>query len=74
MNVNKIADEALQLSPDKRAFLAQAIWESLDEPYIDKYDISEKEAIALAKQRDTEMEQGYVEPLSQKELMDRLRK
>ncbi|RLD53728.1 MAG: hypothetical protein DRJ05_15955 [Bacteroidetes bacterium] len=74
MNINKIADVALQLNPHDRAFLAQTIWESLDEPFVVASDISEKETIAMAKQRDAEIEQGHITPLTHKELMDRLRK
>ena len=74
MNLDKIASEALRLNPRDRAILAEAIWESLEDPYFISKDMSEEEAIVLAKQRDEEMEREEVVPLSHKELMDRLRK
>ena len=74
MSIDQIASEALRLNPHDRAILAEAIWESLEDPYISSSDISEEEAIALAKQRDKEIERGDAVPLSHQELMDRLRK
>lgn len=73
MNIDQIAIEALRLSSQDRAILAETIWESLEDPYVLSSDISDEEAIALAKQRDKEIEMGDVTPLSHKELMNRLR-
>ncbi len=73
MSIDQIANEALRLSPHERAILAKAIWESLEDPYITSPDISDDEAISLAKRRDMEIERGDVTPLSHKELMARLR-
>jgi putative addiction module component (TIGR02574 family) len=72
MSIDQIAIQALRLSSQDRAILAETIWESLEDPYLSS-DISDKEAIELAKQRDEEIEKGHVIPLSHKELMDRLR-
>ncbi len=74
MNLDKIASEALRLNPRERAILAEAIWESLEDPYFIPNDMSEKEALALAKQREKDIEKGEAVPLSHKELMGRLRK
>ena len=74
MSLDKIASEALRLNPRDRAVLAEAIWESLEDPYFIPNDMSEKEALALAKQREKEIEQGETVPLPHKGLMDRLRK
>lgn len=74
MNIDQIASEALRLSVQDRAILAETIWESLEDPYVFSSDISDEEAIALAKERDEEIERGDVTPLSHKELMSRLRK
>ena len=74
MNIDQIASEALQLSSQDRAILAETIWESLEDPYVLPSDISDEKAIALAKQRDGEIENTDVVPLSHKELMNRLRK
>ena len=73
MSIDQIASEALRLSPHDRAILAETIWESLDDPYILHSEISDEEAITLAKQRDEEIESGDVISLSHKELMSRLR-
>jgi len=73
MSIDQIASEALKLSPHDRAMLAQTIWESLETPYLAASDMSDDETIALAKQRDAEIESGEVEPLSHTQLMSRLR-
>ena len=73
MSIDQIANEALRLNPHDRAILAEAIWESLEDPYIVSSDMSDGDAIALAKRRDQEIEDGDVIPLSHKELMARLR-
>lgn len=73
MNIDQIASEALRLNPKDRAILAETIWESLEDPYIVHPDVSDRESIRLAKQRDDEIERGSVKPLSHDELMNRLR-
>lgn len=73
MSIDQIASEALQLNSRDRALLAEAIWESLEDPYMIPCEISDDQALALAKTRDQEMEQSVVEPLSHQELMNRLR-
>ncbi len=72
MSIDQIASEALRLSPDNRAMLAQALWESLEAPYL-VADMSDDEAIVLAKRRDKEIENGEIEPLSHTQLMAKLR-
>ncbi len=74
MSIDQITSEVLRMSPHDRAIIAETIWESLEDPYKFSTDISEEEAISLALQRDNEIEQGSVIPLSHKELFDRLRK
>jgi putative addiction module component (TIGR02574 family) len=73
MGIEQIASEALSLSPHDRAVLAQTIWESLESPYLVAPELSDDEAIVLAKQRDRELENGEIKPLSHKELMTKLR-
>ncbi len=73
MGIEQIASEALSLSPHDRAVLAQTIWESLESPYLVASELSDDEAIVLAKQRDREIENGEVESLSHSELMTKLR-
>ncbi len=74
MNIDQIASEALQLDSKDRAILAETIWESLEDPYVISPDVTDQEAVRLAKQRDDEMERGDVTALSHKELMNRLRR
>ena len=73
MNIDQIASEALRLDSKDRALLAETIWESLEDQYIVSPDVSDKESVRLAKQRDDEIESSEVTPLSHKELMNRLR-
>jgi hypothetical protein len=73
MQLDQIASRALALDPAERASLAEALWESLGDPYMIPGDLSDKEAIQLAVKRDEEMETGVVEPISHSELMRRLR-
>jgi len=74
MSIDQIANEALQLNSHDRAILAETIWESLEDPFKFSTDMSEEEAIKLAKHRDKELEKGLVTPLSHKDLMDKLQK
>ena len=74
MNIDQIASEALRLDPRDRALLAEAIWESLGDPYVVASDMSDKDAVKLAIQRNDEIESGKETPISHKELMDRLRR
>ncbi len=73
MNVEQIAPEALKLPIRDRAFLAAFLWESLEDPYTLAAGLDDDEALALAEQRDAEIESGAVVPLSHTELMKRLR-
>jgi len=72
MNIDQIASEVLRLSPHDRAMLAQTIWESLEPPYLAS-ELSDDEAMVLAKKRDSEIENGEVAPLSHTQLMSKLR-
>jgi len=73
MNIDQIASEALQLDPKDRAILAETIWESLEDPYVVSSDLSDEDSIKLAIKRAEEIEKGTEEPLTHRELMDRLR-
>jgi len=74
VSIDQIACDALRLSPKDRAILAKTIWESLGDPYVFATDISQQQAIELAKRRDEEIQRNEVMPLSHEELMYRLRK
>ena len=72
MNIDQIAREALQLDTHDRTILAETIWESLENLYVVDAGNSDGNSIRLAKQRDDEIANHFVEPLSHKELMGRL--
>lgn len=72
MNIDQLASEILKLNSHDRAMLAQTIWESLDSPYL-AAELSDDEAITLAKTRDSDMQNGVVTPLSHTQLMGKLR-
>jgi hypothetical protein len=74
MSIDQIAYEALMLGTKDRAVLAETIWESLGEPFVFSSDLSDEQAMALAKNRDQEMENETVTSLSHQELMERLRR
>ena len=72
MSIDKIAAEALRLPPNERALLAESLWESLEDPY--QAEMDDGAAIALAVERDRQLESGEVQPLSHADLMARLRR
>ena len=72
MSLDQIAPAALSLPLRERAMLATSLWEILDDPFA-AADIDESEALALAIERDRQIESGEVVPLSHDELMRRLR-
>lgn len=73
MNINELAPQALRLSVKERALLAASLWESIEDPYELKVDLSDDEAIDLAMVREEEIESGKVNPISHNEMMKRLR-
>lgn len=75
MGIDQIGAEAMKLSVRERALLAESLWESIGDPFRDTNfpDRSEEEAIALAIERDEEIESGEVKPISHSDLMARLR-
>lgn len=73
MSIDQITAEALHLSPNERALLAESLWASLEDPYKAQTELAEAAAIALALERDRQIESGEVQPRSHDELMIRLR-
>jgi len=72
MSIDQIAAEALRLPPRQRALLAESLWESLADP--GETEASDADAIALALERDRQIEAGEVKPISHEEMMSRLRR
>jgi putative addiction module component (TIGR02574 family) len=74
MSIDQIAAEALRLPPKQRAILAESLWESLMDPFKIPAWTDDDEAIALATERDRQLETGEVKPVSHEEMMARLRR
>lgn len=73
MSIDQIAAEALRLPPRERALLAESLWESLEDPFKAPGDMDEESALALAKERERQLDSGDVKPMSHEDLMARLR-
>jgi len=73
MSIDQIAAAALRLPPEKRAILAESLWESLADPFTVGGEGEDPDAIALAIERDRQIDSGEVEPISHEEMMARLR-
>lgn len=74
MSIDQIAAEALRLPPRERAMLAESLWESLNDPYKVPPQADDAEALALAVERDRQLEVGEVQPVSHEEIMAKLRR
>lgn len=74
MSIEQIAAEALRLPPRERAMLAESLWESLADPFKIAASMEEAGAIALAKERERQLESGQAQPISHEEVMARLRR
>lgn len=73
MNIDQIAPEALKLPARERALLAASLWESIEDPYELSVGFDDGAALALAEERDREIEGGKVTAVSHEDLMRRLR-
>ena len=73
MGIDQIAPEALKLPVRERALLAASLWESIEDPFDLAAGLDDEKAIALAEERDHEIESGKVVAISHEEMMRRLR-
>ena len=73
MSIDQIAAEALRLPPQERALLAESLWESLADPFEVAAVADDAEIVALAIERERQIEAGEVQPVSHEEMMARLR-
>lgn len=71
MSTQELADEVIALPLADRVLLAQALWESIDEP---DTDLSDAEAFRRAIRRDGEMESGAVVGRTHEQVMEAARK
>ena len=74
MSIDQIASEALRLPPKQRALLAESLWESLSDPFSSQDEMDDKAAVALALERDRQIEAGEVTAVPHEEMMARLRR
>ncbi|MEK7270828.1 MAG: addiction module protein [Planctomycetota bacterium] len=74
MGIDQIAAEALRLPPKERAMLAESLWESLEDPFEAGSEADEAAAVALAIERDRQIESGEVRAVTHEEMMVRLRR
>jgi len=74
MSIDQIAAEALRLSPRERALLAGSLWESLEDPFAASTEMDDSAVVALALERDKQIEAGQVEAVPHSEMMARLRR
>jgi len=74
MSIDQLTVEALLLPPQQRALLAGSLWESLDDPFENHAETSDAAAVALAVERDQQIESGEVKAVSHNEMMARLRR
>lgn len=74
MSIEQLAAEALRLPPEKRALLAESLWESLEDPFKMPSGPGDDAALALALERDSQLQKGQVQPVSHEEMMARLRR
>jgi putative addiction module component (TIGR02574 family) len=74
MSIDQIASEAMRLSARDRAFLAESLWESLGDPYMANSSSDDAAIVALAMERDRQIELGQAQAVPHDEMMARLRR
>ena len=70
MNLKQIEDEALHLSEEERAELAQKLLLSLDAPTVDEI---EEDWLIEARRRARELDEGIVQPIPAEEVRKKAR-
>ena len=74
MSIDQIAAEALRLAPKQRALLAESLWESLADPFAAPPEMDDTATLALAFERDQQINAGAAQVLTHEQMMARLRK
>jgi hypothetical protein len=72
-SIAQIASEALRL-PARETMLAGSLWESLEDPSATTAPMNDAGALALALERDRQLEAGQVQPIAHEEMMARIRR
>ena len=70
MNLKQIEDEALHLSEEERAELAQKLLSSLDAPTVDEI---EEDWLIEVRRRARELDEGIVQPIPAEEVRKKAR-
>ena len=73
MSTEQLVIEVLRLPARDRALLAESLWASLEDQDDQETADDEAATLALARERDRQLDAGEVKPLSHAELMARLR-
>ena len=73
MSIEQIVAEALRLPAQERAMLAESLWESLTDPFTSPAEVDDGKALALAQERDRQVDAGEVQAVLHEEMMKRLR-
>jgi hypothetical protein len=73
MSTDQIAAEALRLPAKERALLSESLWESLEDPNAPNAGLDEAALVALAAERDQQIESRQVQAVPHSEMMARLR-
>jgi len=73
MSIDQIAAEALRLPARERAILAGSLWESLEDPSAISTHMDDDAVLALALQRDQQIEAGEAQAVPHAEMMAKLR-
>ena len=74
MSIEQLTAEALRLSAKERALLAGSLWDSLGDPPDACNEMDDAAVVALALERDREIESGRVKAISHDEMMAKLRR
>ncbi len=74
MSIDQIASEALRLPARERALLAGSLWESLEDPSAAPAQIDDAAVVAVALERDQQIEAGQVQAVPHGEMMAKLRR
>jgi hypothetical protein len=64
----------MRLPPRERALLAESLWESLSSPHATSAEMDDHADLALARERDQQIEAGEVSAVLHDELLARLRR
>ncbi len=74
MSIDQLTAEALRLPARERALLAGSLWDSLGDPPDASNEKDDAAVVALALEREREIESGRVKAVSHEEIMAKFRR